>query len=301
LRKLILGVDKVFANNDPWRFVPSNHVFADPRDPHNFPEGIDISELSEDKENMDFTAVKTGDVNNSATYNLASANAENRTSPALLLVADQAHQAGSTIHASVSAGEELQISGIQFAVKVDEANFIFKGIESAVLKVGNDNFHFENGTLKISIDSRDAQMVQAGEVLFNILLESRKDGNSINWQLESRDFEAELYDETLQTRSINLEAADGVVVEKMTTELRNQPNPFSESTTILYRTDVEGTATLWVADATGKTVLTQVNHFVPGNNKVTIHRQDIGSKAGVYFYQIEFNGTLKSGKMLLAK
>lgn len=82
----------------------------------------------------------------------------------------------------------------------------------------------------------------------------------------------------------------------MTNELRNQPNPFSESTTILYRTDEEGTATLWVADATGKTVLTQVNHFVPGNNKVTIHRQDIGSKAGVYFYQIEFNGTLKSGK-----
>ncbi|MBK8110048.1 MAG: T9SS type A sorting domain-containing protein [Saprospiraceae bacterium] len=301
LRKLILGVDKVFANNDPWRFVPSNHAFADPRDPHNFPEGIDISELSENKENMDFTAVKTGDVNNSATYSLASANAENRTSPALLLVADQAHQAGTILHAAVSAGEELQISGIQFAVKIDEANFIFKGIESAVLKVGNDNYHFENGTLKISIDSRDAQMVQAGEVLFNILLESRKDGNSINWQLESRDFEAELYDEALQTRSINLEAADAVAVEKMTNELRNQPNPFSESTTILYRTDEEGTATLWVADATGKTVLTQVNHFVPGNNKVTIHRQDIGSKAGVYFYQIEFNGTLKSGKMLLAK
>lgn len=80
--------------------------------------------------------------------------------------------------------------------------------------MGNDNYHFENGTLKISIDSRDAQMVQAGEVLFNILLESRKDGNSINWQLESRDFEAELYDEALQTRSINLEAADAVAVEK---------------------------------------------------------------------------------------
>ena len=110
-----------------------------------------------------------------------------------------------------------------------------------------------------------------------------------------------MYDENLQVRSLNIEIADAQLVEKVADDLRNHPNPFSETTTIHYRTQTEGTATLWVSDATGRTVLSQQHHFVPGNNKVTIHRQDLGDKVGVYFYQIEFNGTLKSGKMMLAK
>lgn len=301
LRKVILGIDKQFASNESWRFVPSNFVFADPRDPHGFPEGIDISELSQNMENLDFTAVKTGDVNNSATYNVRSIVSENRTAPALLLITDQSFEAGQTLHTPISSGETMEVSGMQFAVKIDESKFLFKGIESDVLKIGSDHYHYSNGVLKISVDSREAQMIQAGDVLFQLVLESRKGGNTLDLAIDEHALHAELYDENLEARSINIEIADAQLVEKVNNELRNQPNPFSEATTILYRSQTEGTATLWVSDATGKTVFTQQNQFVPGNNKVTIHRQDLSDRAGVYFYQIEFNGTLKSGKMMLAK
>ncbi len=252
-------------------------------------------------ENLDFTAVKTGDVNNSATYNVKSIVSENRTAPALLLITDQSFEAGQTLHTPISSGETMEVSGMQFAVKIDESKFLFKGIESDVLKIGSDHYHYSNGVLKISVDSREAQMIQAGDVLFQLVLESRKGGNSLDLAIDEHALHAELYDENLEARSINIEIADAQLVEKVNNELRNQPNPFSEATTILYRSQTEGTATLWVSDATGKTVFTQQNQFVPGNNKVTIHRQDLSDRAGVYFYQIEFNGTLKSGKMMLAK
>ena len=109
LRKVILGIDKQFVSNESWRFVPSNYVFADPRDPHNFwrnrhqriESGYGKSWLH---------SGKTGDVNNSATQQCKKRRSENRTSPALLLIKDQAYKTGETVRAGVSAGESMEVS-----------------------------------------------------------------------------------------------------------------------------------------------------------------------------------------------
>ncbi|MCC6722963.1 MAG: hypothetical protein IT258_00540 [Saprospiraceae bacterium] len=67
MTKLIIGEIASFPNLNSWRFVPKNFVFQNPDDPFSmgFPEfinqGFPATELG-----FDFTAIKVGDVNNSA-------------------------------------------------------------------------------------------------------------------------------------------------------------------------------------------------------------------------------------------
>ncbi|MEM1120845.1 MAG: PKD domain-containing protein, partial [Bacteroidota bacterium] len=56
LQRLILEKIDNFPNNQPWRFVPSNYTFANPRNPlvENFPERITVNRLEVDTANIDF-------------------------------------------------------------------------------------------------------------------------------------------------------------------------------------------------------------------------------------------------------
>ena len=68
LRRLILhGLDE-FPNGKSWRFIPTSYQFPVPANPwfEQFPEVININELSGSSINQNFTAIKLGDVNGSA-------------------------------------------------------------------------------------------------------------------------------------------------------------------------------------------------------------------------------------------
>jgi photosystem II stability/assembly factor-like uncharacterized protein len=68
LRRLILGVDTVLATNTSWRFIPKSHSFQNPQNPfaQPIPDSIRFRPASTPLPNLNFTAVKIGDVNNSA-------------------------------------------------------------------------------------------------------------------------------------------------------------------------------------------------------------------------------------------
>ena len=55
-----------FPNNVSWRFVPADYVFPDPGHPFPYPQAIDIPSLSSNQSNVNFIAIKIGDVSYSA-------------------------------------------------------------------------------------------------------------------------------------------------------------------------------------------------------------------------------------------
>ncbi len=65
LRRIILGLDSDFGSVPSWRFIPADHVFADPLAPWDFPEVASINDLPAHWQ-ADFVAVKMGDLNGSA-------------------------------------------------------------------------------------------------------------------------------------------------------------------------------------------------------------------------------------------
>ena len=68
IRRLVLTIDTEFESNTSWRFVPADYVFPDPANPwfEPFPESIEIEDLNGDYLDLDFIAIKVGDVNGSA-------------------------------------------------------------------------------------------------------------------------------------------------------------------------------------------------------------------------------------------
>lgn len=69
VRQMVLGVISSFPNtNTSWRFVDAAFNFSNPADPLSaaFPEFISINNINGDITNLDFVAIKVGDVNGSA-------------------------------------------------------------------------------------------------------------------------------------------------------------------------------------------------------------------------------------------
>jgi len=84
LRKLILGITLDFQNNESWRFVDRDYQFVNPASPLDelFPENYAITNLNSDMQ-IDFVAVKVGDVNNSVIANANDSSSENRSDKSL--------------------------------------------------------------------------------------------------------------------------------------------------------------------------------------------------------------------------
>ncbi|HFA47951.1 MAG TPA: hypothetical protein ENJ95_02910 [Bacteroidetes bacterium] len=67
IQNLILHNVNSFPNGTPsWKFVPADHVFADPLNPWPFPSSITMNNLSGNYSAADFMAIKTGDVTGNA-------------------------------------------------------------------------------------------------------------------------------------------------------------------------------------------------------------------------------------------
>jgi len=111
LRKVVLGVQDEFSNNTSWRFVDATQTFADATSPFPVDESREISNLSTEMNAENFVAVKIGDVNASATDNVAGATTEVRSGATMTLeVTDRAVVAGEQVEIAVNAADFTTIS-----------------------------------------------------------------------------------------------------------------------------------------------------------------------------------------------
>jgi hypothetical protein len=68
LQEQFFGQPPGFEQSPIWRFIESAYTFPDPDQPFSapFPEQIDLAAITENELTLDFTALKVGDINNSA-------------------------------------------------------------------------------------------------------------------------------------------------------------------------------------------------------------------------------------------
>ncbi|MCU0345468.1 MAG: T9SS type A sorting domain-containing protein [Saprospiraceae bacterium] len=68
LWQYILGIISEFPNNNRWRFVDASFMFPDPANPFltPFPETIELNDINGDISDLNFIAIRVGDVNTNA-------------------------------------------------------------------------------------------------------------------------------------------------------------------------------------------------------------------------------------------
>ncbi|MDF1699390.1 MAG: T9SS type A sorting domain-containing protein, partial [Saprospiraceae bacterium] len=302
LRKVILGIDTSFPNNTSWRFIDAGYEFVNAENPWENPidESYTISSLSEDMQ-VDFIAVKTGDVNGNVDMNIAAGNViETRSAKSLTLGLPSVEiESGKVYKVDVNATNDLHLFGLQ-------KSFELEGLEILNIIPGTIDMKMEytsnsEGMMHLSYASGIGEKINAGDKLYTLVVRGTENGQLESMiSLSTKGLNTEAYlEENLEIGTIDLEwrneeaefASELMVLEG------NHPNPWRSNTEIDFFIPQNGNVTLTVTDVSGRIVMNQSQVFNAGGNSYNVTNEDIQMK-GLLLYKLTYDGQVVTGKMI---
>ncbi|MBK6566016.1 MAG: T9SS type A sorting domain-containing protein [Saprospiraceae bacterium] len=297
LRKVILGASPVFTNKS-WRFVDAK-VTMDMNSVFPFYETVNVNINTATMDNMNYMAVKIGDVNGSASTDVINAQSETRTASRLdLTAAERSVEAGETFEIAVTAANFNEIFGFQYTMNLHGANFV--DVVSGAIEVTESNVGvISSDVITMSYAAREAVSLRADEVLFTIVLKADKAGQLSDMiQLNSNVTRAESYvGSTIKVQNIGLTV--GSVDAAAQIELfQNEPNPFKATTNVNFFMPEADNARLTVYDVTGRVINVRNINAVQGLNTEAYTREQLGT-SGMLYYKLESGDFTASKKMII--
>ncbi|MFK7933268.1 MAG: T9SS type A sorting domain-containing protein, partial [Saprospiraceae bacterium] len=302
IRKLILGMETEFPQTESWRFIDAKHEFTDATNPWltEFPEVVNINNLTEDMTTADFVAIKMGDVNNSAVPNyLASTDERSERELWNIKVDEMALTAAQTYEVPFYA-TDMDIEGYQFTLNFDVDKVNIVEIKDGSAKTENFGTNFlEDGQLTASWDGK---LENADEPLFTLVLQSQHSANLSEVFTISSDFtRAEAYSFGNNIKNISLFFMFGTDIEDSYMLAQNKPNPFTNQTEIQFTLPKATAATLTVTDLAGKVVWKKTATYEAGLQSEIIEATELKTN-GVFFYHLQADSFQATRRMIqLAK
>ena len=251
---------------------------------------IDVtSEMS----GLDFTAVKIGDLNNSANVDLVSRSANGVN----LMIDDVNMKEGQLIEVPFYSKDFTNVYGAQFTMNVSSMNV--EGITAGSLNVSSSNINIVNNNLVMSWNNAQGVSLTDGDVLFTLTLRANSNTNlSSVLNINDNIARSEAYRGTeLEISNITLEYRNS---EVSYTLYQNEPNPFTETTVIGFDLPEASLYTLTVYDVTGKVVKVYNAEGEAGYNAQTINKKDV-NVSGVLYYRLESGDYTATKKMIMIK
>ncbi len=299
LRKLILGLynDDRLPENDSWRYVDYGFEFADSSNPFPFSESVDVVNLNHAMYNQNFVGVKIGDVNGSVSASIKGHASKRSNNSMSLVLDDQKVEAGSELSIDVLAGDLYEIYGLQFGLSFDPGQLEFRAIEGDAIAINDGNFGSTEGSLSLSWNETELKAIDADQVLFTLVFDSKSSGNLSDFiSIDNDLMKGEAYDKDLAEMAINLDFRDSGASDFSLSQ--NSPNPFDNQTSVSFVLPEAGNAYFQVFDVTGKLVKEISSKFEKGANTISIKNKELGA-GGVYYYQLTFGKESASRKMIL--
>ncbi len=307
LRKLILGVQTEFKNNESWKFVDGGYDFLNTTNPlsEDYPQVYDIAELDANMI-IDFVAVKIGDVNNSVVANAHSVTTEERSDNNIsFLINGSDFTKGTNKKVEFIAERDMDFYGFQFTLQVDNSISV-KDILPGALMIDESNIGFsyiENGYLTFSYNKSELVSVKAGQVMFTINADVTKEKNPIQqMQINSDLVQAELYTENynILTPVIALNGAQGNEITYDFELYQNNPNPFTGVTEIAFTLSGDAPGRLVITDVNGKVIHAENGSFVKGLNTIRLSSDKLQT-AGILYYTLETEMNTATKKMVVLR
>ncbi len=305
LRQLILFVITDFPTNKSWRFVDADYAFTN-NDPFAsaFPEVVNFNFVN-DSELADFVAIKIGDINNSASP-LTLLGSNDRSANSITLSTDEQNfSAGERVAVPIAALGLKSIDGFQYTFSFDTEtlDFIdFDGAEISNINAGNFGYTMlDEGIITTSWNTQSADdNVLVEGALYTLNFVAKKAGvlsEVIDINSRYTDAEAINQNEVFEIDFV-VETITGKVVAEAFELFQNQPNPFTQHTTIGFNMAVDGVATIRVIDLAGRELISFTDDFSKGFNEVTVNKNDLNT-SGVLYYQVETNEGMATKKMII--
>lgn len=301
LRKLVLTITDRFPGNPSWKFVDADYEFLDSKRPldEDFPELININSL-EDTTNVEFVAIKIGDVNGTARVNNLSGNkAEDRNGQFTMTVKDQVFGAGELVQVDFYAAQIAEMEGFQFSLDYDESALSLVNIQQKSLQnLQAENFYAneDKGLINASWNGHDKNTEKMA--LFSIYFQTKTEGRLQELlSFDSSMLPAEAYTKGISIKDLKLEFEVSNNEQSTFVLYDNQPNPFNNQTVIGFELPSASNVNLAVFDLTGKIILTKNMNADSGYNQFEVRKQEL-SNPGVYYYQLSTDYGSATKKMI---
>ena len=291
IQKVILQIEDHFPNNTSWRFVPADFIM--PSDPfaQSFPEQVVIDNLLEAAD-VAFTAIKIGDVNDSATFHPDGGDLAFRNAALDLQLKDAVLEGGRVYEIPVYA-DAKNLSGMQWSLSFVPGLLDYVSVESgwmSGIEAADYNYRADRADLLFSwiapegVALREAEHVPAFYLRLQVQKRIRL---SELMDVQSRVLPAEAYDAAADVYALHwqFEENGSGVYEMDGLSAQSSPNPFSEQTEIEVLLPGASFVHLMVYDALGRKVFEQREEHVQAHHTFTLHAGALGG-AGSYRYVV---------------
>ena len=308
LRKLILGIlDDFPIENTSWRFIPTNFEFiTDIPLKEEFPESILVEQLPGQMSNLDFVAVKVGDISGNAKANsLVQAETRTSTDKFLLEIKNQTIQKGDLVTVPIYANNLAAIEGYQFTLNFDKLDFI--NLEEGIAKSvnfglsntdrGYINTSWNTLTSAPTTDSKSSTLTNQQakrEALFQLTFKAQQSGQLHQFLQIGSALTAEAYRKDGSIMEVAIQQNSTSIQEF--TLYQNQPNPFKTATTIRFDLPEASEVSLKVLDMQGRIQHQETTDFAKG---VQVFHLNKNLPAGTYLYQLATPFGTQTRKMLI--
>jgi hypothetical protein len=298
LRKLILGRIQELPGNTSWRFGNPDQDLP-LSNPWVFEETMNIPRLDFKQENVNFLAVKIGDVNRS--LNNLSGEVETRSNQSLdLIIHERRVERGELVRIDIRSADFAEVAGFQCGFRLHDV--VVQTIESGALNM-TDAFSVNafDQTLRMSWIHQEPQTISPGEVLFSIVVESsRATAISEILHLDNTILKAEAYvgDET-EVVELRIRAQNDKEIQHGTHLFQNIPNPFSAETEIRFYLDKAGDVDIRIYSVEGDLLYEHHRYFGKGEHAIAIANHDLKMTPGILFYQLKTDDFVESKRMML--
>ena len=300
LRKIILGDELGFANNNSWKFIDASYVFENSDNPlyENYPQEIVIENLDKIKK-LEFVGVKIGDVNNSAWANskmdLENRNAENTE----LYSEDRFVKSGEDIIIKILTSEDIDIEGVQFTLGFNTDYLEYSGFENELLDLNQNNLgikHLDEGLLTVSWNNTSGLEIAKDGKLFSFRFKVSKSGFLSDLvEINNKITSAIIIDDKENEKGVLLkfrkEGSEDFVL------YQNEPNPWSFSTNFKFELPESGDVKITITNGYSAMLYSSIIKGKAGKNIFSIDKNKI-NYSGLLFVDFEYKGKHQVKKMI---
>lgn len=298
IRKIVLDRVGEFSNNTSWRFVDASFPFTDVKAAAAAPfeESFLVNGTMGNNLNMDFIAVKIGDVNGS---NFTSgfdeeeaATSRNKFTDITFGLPNLLLEKGKVYEIPFQLYNVENVEGYQFTL--DFSSLELLDILSGV--VTKDHFgtkHQDRG--KLTTCWSTANPATAEEAWFTLKFRATETGYLSKFLTLNSDITPmEGYRIDRDVVGVQLDFIQPIIT---TFELfQNKPNPFKEESIIGFALPQSSKVNLMILDMQGKVIQTIEGDFTAGYNEIVINMNDLSQ--GIFYYRLETVFGTKIQKMM---
>lgn len=297
LRKLILNIETTFPNNTSWRFIPTSYTFPNPENPwaEVFPEIINLNNLAETENNLDFTAIKIGDVNDNALPNFfVTTDDRSQASTSWMLIKEQNLDAHNTYQIDVKAKDLADLEGYQFTLAYDTGILDLVEIKEGLSKAEHFGIFEEKGNITTSWIGQG----QADDVLFSLVFKTYKKALlsevlSINSSLIKAEAYAKHSAEVLDIQLQFEQQMPSVILYP------NTPNPFDTQTNTRFSLPESAKVQIVISDRLGQVFYKKEEKMTAGYQSFVLDRKNLPE--GLLMLSIKTKWGVKSQKVMVLK